>query len=79
VHKLAVTQRDLHLELGGVRDFFPDLYPGYEHRRTIGFSPEFAALDNAEISEGARTYMFRVAAAQAAQAPKAPKAPKAAK
>ncbi|KAI9149750.1 hypothetical protein H9P43_009929 [Blastocladiella emersonii ATCC 22665] len=40
--------------------FFPDLYPGYEHRRTLGFDAKISAAANAEIRH-ARTYIFATA------------------
>ncbi|KAL7746964.1 hypothetical protein RI367_007676 [Sorochytrium milnesiophthora] len=41
--------------------FSPADYPGYEHRRTLGFSPGTTKDDNAEIAKGARSYVFVVA------------------
>jgi 25S rRNA (uracil2634-N3)-methyltransferase len=35
------------------------MYPGYTHRRTIGFEEGFSAADNQEIKkQGAKTYVF---------------------
>lgn len=40
-------------------DFNPDLYPGYEHRRTIGFKEGISVGNNEEITKkGSRTWVF---------------------
>ena len=41
--------------------FDPDLYPGYEHRRTLGFKAGFSADKNQEIKKKlCKTYMFNI-------------------
>jgi 25S rRNA (uracil2634-N3)-methyltransferase len=39
--------------------FFPDVYPGYSHRRTIGFKDGLSQDENQEITKSqAKTYLF---------------------
>lgn len=39
--------------------FHPEAFPGYSHRRTIGFKSELSAEANEEILKaGAKTYVF---------------------
>ena len=41
--------------------FDPDLYPGYEHRRTLGFKEGLSSKHNKEIKRKlCKTYMFRL-------------------
>ncbi|KAI8914230.1 hypothetical protein EDD86DRAFT_231639 [Gorgonomyces haynaldii] len=49
-------------ELRCTRSFFfePSDYPGYQHRRTIGFSEGLSAADNSEISNS-KTFIFQTA------------------
>lgn len=43
--------RDVGLELRRSFEFLPDDYPGYAHRRTIGFDATISAPDNLEITK----------------------------
>lgn len=47
-----------HLEVKTAIPFVPDRWPGYEHRRTIGFEPQLSSQDNLDIQKGAKTYIF---------------------
>ena len=44
--------------------FEPASYPGYEHRRTLGFDPSVSKADNLDISKGAKTFVRRGRPAQ---------------
>jgi 25S rRNA (uracil2634-N3)-methyltransferase len=57
--KVPGLARDCHvLRLVRAYEFFPHLYPGYAHRRTLGFAENISDADNNEISVGATTYVF---------------------
>lgn len=45
------------MKLKRAHDFYPHLYPGYEHRRTQG-NNKLGVAPNEDISVGARTYAF---------------------
>jgi len=47
-----------NLEIKTAISFQPQQWPGYEHRRTIGFEPLFSTQDNLDIQKGAMTYIF---------------------
>lgn len=54
--KVPGLARDCHvIRLDRAYEFFPHLYPGYSHRRTLGFSEHVSDADNADISGGATT------------------------
>lgn len=58
VVKLA---RNEGLEVRDCIVFDPDLYPGYEHRRTLGFKEGLSSQHNLEIKrKPCKTYMFTV-------------------
>eukprot|EP00392_Amoebophrya_sp_AT5.2_P001151 g1153.t1 len=47
------------LKIKNAFDFDPRCFPGYAHRRTIGFKENLSAKDNEEILKtGAKTYVF---------------------
>jgi hypothetical protein len=53
--------------------FHPDLYPGYAHRRTLGFKEGVSVADNSEILRNPpRTYCFveKVESSELANGPK---------
>ncbi|KNC76546.1 hypothetical protein SARC_10959, partial [Sphaeroforma arctica JP610] len=56
VAKLAERATDLYLK--NSQPFDCTLYPGYEHRRTIGFDEGKSKAGNHDIEKGARTYVF---------------------
>eukprot|EP00048_Salpingoeca_helianthica_P013642 m.204424 g.204424 ORF g.204424 m.204424 type:complete len:270 (+) comp15527_c1_seq1:1346-2155(+) len=39
-------------------DFYPEAYPGYEHRRTLGFLEGVSSEPNADLGAGCKTYVF---------------------
>jgi len=39
-------------------NFAPADYPGYEHRRTLGFSESLSKADNLEIAKGSKSYVY---------------------
>ncbi|CAD7941996.1 unnamed protein product [Amoebophrya sp. A25] len=50
---------DGKLRVQGAYDFDPRVFPGYAHRRTIGFKDAVSAAENEEILKtGAKTYVF---------------------
>ena len=65
-----VIKRKQRLLLKTAMDFFPQKYPGYEHRRTLGAAAKYArsrdetgVVPNADIlKQGARTYVVVVPA-----------------
>ena len=57
IKKLA---KSAGLETKSSFEFRPELYPGYEHRRTLGFAEGKSKADNEDIAKGARTYVFCV-------------------
>jgi 25S rRNA (uracil2634-N3)-methyltransferase len=47
------------LAIKGTAPFYPDDFPGYEHRRTLGFKEGVSKPGNAEITSSApKTFMF---------------------
>eukprot|EP00039_Didymoeca_costata_P010461 m.140890 g.140890 ORF g.140890 m.140890 type:complete len:119 (-) comp14835_c0_seq1:4121-4477(-) len=54
----------LALSIPGLRlknsfDFDPTLYPEYQHRRTLGYKEGVSSGANADITDGAKTYIFQ--------------------
>mmetsp|Transcript_19064 Transcript_19064/g.51844 ORF Transcript_19064/g.51844 Transcript_19064/m.51844 type:complete len:364 (-) Transcript_19064:77-1168(-) len=54
------------LELRSVVAFAPSAWPGYEHRRTVGFDARFSKRDSEELAAGAKVYVFTRGKAAAA-------------
>jgi len=55
----VVTAEVSALRLKNSYDFDPKRYPGYFHRRTLGYSEGVSESTNAEIlKEGSKTYVF---------------------
>lgn len=46
------------LELQTVVPFALHAWPGYSHRRTLGFSEKFSKKDSEELAKGAKVYVF---------------------
>lgn len=61
VKEVAQLATDGMLQLHQVLPFVPAHFPGYAHRRTIGFKPGLSKRDNEELSKGARSYVFHAA------------------
>jgi hypothetical protein len=65
VGKLAGKERVMGLRTKTVKDFLPAVFPGYQHRRTLGAAykkpDEGGPQANADIAIGARTYVFVLA------------------
>eukprot|EP01134_Creolimax_fragrantissima_P002049 CFRG2049T1 len=56
VTKLAQQCTDLYVK--NAENFDPNIYTGYEHRRTIGFDEIKSKAANFDIEKGARTYVL---------------------
>lgn len=55
---VKVARAACNIELKTVTRFVPSEWPGYQHRRTIGFSEHFSNADNVELEKGAKSYVF---------------------
>jgi len=55
---VKVARAACNIDLKTVARFMPSEWPGYEHRRTIGFLEHFSNADNVELEKGAKTYVF---------------------
>jgi hypothetical protein len=60
------TSPEIALRLRNVVPFVPARWPGYRHRRTLGFAAGLSAEDNEDVAAaGARTFVFDHGAARA--------------
>merc|ERR1712157_548390 len=54
--KMATADRKLRFKTA--LEFHPENFPGYAHRRTLGFKEGSSKPANEELAKGARTYVF---------------------
>ena len=57
--RLAAGATGNQLQLRTALQFEPGAFPGYEHRRTLGFLQGSSVGNNAEIAGKSRTYVWR--------------------
>lgn len=58
---IKILARSARLKLARSFDFHPSDFPGYAHRRTIGYVDKVSAKDNEEIiKKSPKTYIFEV-------------------